>query len=108
MVQRKKFDEMKKNCERYYSRLRRWGRLLIKGTYVLIKTFVDFSQPQILIGPKKIEMTKDTKSCNILGSKTSKNDFLTLISGLPTSFITLSTWRTTKRGSKPLMELNAR
>ena len=53
-------------------------------------------------------MTKKAKNGIILGSKTPKNDLLTLNNGLPSSFTTLSTWRTTKRGYGLLMKLDAR
>ena len=54
-------------------------------------------------------MTKKIKkNCKILGSKTPKNEVLTLNYGLPSSFTTLNTLRTTKRGYVPLMKLNAR
>ena len=43
------------------------------------------------------KITKKHKNCQILGSKTPKSDILTLNYGLPSSFITLSTWRTTKQ-----------
>ena len=40
----------------------------------------------------------DMKNFSILGSKTPKNDILTLNYGLTSSFNKLSTWRATKRG----------
>ena len=53
-------------------------------------------------------MTKKAKNGIILASKTPKNDVLTLNYGLPSSFTTLSTWWTTKRGYGLLMKLDAR
>ena len=53
--------------------------MAIKSNYVLQKTFTNFYKPQFQTGP-------------------TKNDLLTLNYGLPSSFTTLSTWRTTKRG----------
>ena len=51
-------------------------------------------------------MTQSAKNFIILGSKTPKNDLLTLNYGLPSSFTTLSSWGTNKRES--LMKLDAR
>ena len=50
-------------------------------------------------------MKKNTKNCNILGSKTPKNYPLTLNYGLCSSFITLNT---SKRGLGPLTKPRAR
>ena len=69
----------------------------IKSNYVLQKTFTNFYKPQFQTGPKKNPKERQT-NCNILGSKTFENDLLTLNYGLPSSFTTLSTCRTTKRG----------
>ena len=61
-----------------------------KSNYVLQKTFTNFYKPQFQTGPTKNPKQKQN-NCNILGSKTSENDLLTLNYGLPSSFITLST-----------------
>ena len=67
-------------------------KMAIKSIYVLQKTFTNFYKPQFQTGPTK-NPKKRRKNCNILGSKTSENDFdlLTLNYGLPSSFTTLST-----------------
>ena len=52
---------------------------LIKSTYVLQKTFINFNQPQFYTGITNFEKwQRKTKNCNILGSKTSKHDHLTI------------------------------
>ena len=61
-------------------------KMAIKSNYVLQKTFTNFYK---LTGPTK--NPKRRKNCNILGSKTSGNDLLTLNYGLTSSFTTLST-----------------
>ena len=64
-------------------------KMAIKCNYVLQKTFTNSYKPQFQTGPTK--NPKRRKNCNILGSKTSGNDLLTLNYGLPSSFTTLST-----------------
>ena len=64
-------------------------KMAIKSNYVLQKTFTNFYKPQFQTGPKNPK--KRRKNYNILGSKTSENDLLTLNYGLPSSFTTLST-----------------
>ena len=68
-------------------------KVAVKGNYVLQRTFINFNRPQFQTGitknPKKCE--KSAKNFIILGSKTPKNDLLTLNYGLPSSFTTLST-----------------
>ena len=65
-------------------------KIAIKSNYVLQKTFTNFNEPQFQTGPTK-NPKKRRKNCNILGSKSSENDLLTLNYGLPSSFTTLST-----------------
>ena len=60
-------------------------KMALKSNYFLQKTFTNFYKPQFQTAP-----TKNPKS-NILGSKTSENDLLTLNYGLHSSFTTLST-----------------
>ena len=64
-----------------------------KNEYFLKKTFISFYKPQFQTGPTKNSKNdkKNAKNCNILGSKTPKNNLLTLNYGLPSSFTTLST-----------------
>ena len=57
-------------------------KMAIKSNYVLQKTFNNFYKPQFQTGPTK-NQKKRRKNCNILGSKTSENDLLTLNYGLP-------------------------
>ena len=68
-------------------------KVAVKNNYVFQRTFIIFNKPQFQTGltknPKK--MTKSAKNFIILGSKTPKNDLLTLNYGLPSSFTTLST-----------------
>ena len=65
-------------------------KLAEKSNYVLQRTFINFNKPQFQTGlTKNQKMTKKCKT--ILGSKTPKNDLLTLNYGLPSSFTTLST-----------------
>ena len=82
--------------------------MAVESNYVLQRTFINFIKHQFQTGltknPKK--WRKSAKNFIILGSKTPKNDLLTLNYGLPSSFTTLSTWETTKRG--PLMKLDVR
>ena len=70
--------------------------MFIKSTYVLQKSFISLIFR--LFHQKFQKMTKNTQNFIILGSKTPKNELLTLNYGLPSSFITLSAWKTTKRG----------
>ena len=77
--------------------------MVVKSIYVLQKASINFNQPQFQTGPTKIQKNhENTQNCIISGSKTPKNDLLTLNYGLthttPSSFTTLSTCRTTKRG----------
>ena len=80
-------------------------KVAIKSNYVLQRTFINFNKPQFQIGLTKNDK-KVIRNFIILGSKTPKNDILTLNYGLPSSFTTLSTWGNTKR--MPLMKLDAR
>ena len=83
-------------------------KVAVKSNYVLQRTFINLNKPQFQTGltknPKK--WRNSAKNFIILGSKTPKNDLLTLNYGLPSSFNILSSWGTTKRG--PLMKLEAR
>ena len=66
--------------------------MVIKSTVVLQNTLINFNQPQFQTDQTKNlkNAKKNTKNCNILGSKTPKNDILTLNYGLLSSFTTLS------------------
>ena len=68
-------------------------KVAVKSNYVLQRTFINFKKPQFQTGVTK-NPKNDKKSAKIfliLGSKTPKNDLLTLKYGLPSSFTTLST-----------------
>ena len=69
-------------------------KVAVKSNYELQRTFINFFKTQFQTGlTKKIrKMTNIAKKkFIILGSKTPKNDLLTLNYGLPSSFTTLST-----------------
>ena len=71
---------------------------VINITNALQKTFINVNHSQFKTGTTKIlKKDEENDNCRILGSKTPKNDLLTLNYGLPSSFFTLSTCRTTKR-----------
>ena len=74
--------------------------MAIKRNNLMPKTIIKLHKAHFQTGPTKIWKNdrKMQKICNILGLKTPKNDLLTLIYGLPSSFTTLNTWKTTKRG----------
>ena len=62
-----------------------------KSTYDSQKSFINFCQPKSTFVPtKNSKNNKYTENCNFLGSKTLKNDHLTLNYGFPSSFNTLS------------------
>ena len=61
-------------------------KVAVKSNCVLQRTFINFNKPQFQTGSTKIQT-----GFIILGSKTPKNDLLTLNYGLPSSFTTLST-----------------
>ena len=50
-------------------------KMAIKSNYFLQKTFSNFYKPQFQTGPTK---NPKKKKCNILGTKISENDLLTL------------------------------
>ena len=84
-------------------------KMVIKSNYILQKIFINFYKTHVktvLTKNSKID-EKNAKNFNILGSKTPKNDLSTLKYGLPTSFTTLSSRKTTKSGEGPLMRLDA-
>ena len=68
----------------------------MKNTYVLQKTFINFYEPQFLRASqhysKKKKIDEKYEKLQQFGLNWPYNY------GLPDSFITLSTWRTTKRG----------
>ena len=68
-------------------------KVAVKSNYVLLRTCINFYKPQFQTGLTKNpkNMTKNAKNFTILGSKTPKNNLLTLNYGLPSSFTTLST-----------------
>ena len=80
-----------------------WEKLIIKKNWKWIKIYVFFFALLQHIAPKKYLCL----GWKISGWKTPKNDLFTISFGLQGSFITLSTWRTTKRHKGPLMKLNA-
>ena len=72
-------------------------KMVTKKYLRLVKDLYQLLQTSISDWSNKIS-EKSRKYCNILGSKTSENDLLALNYGFPSSFTTLSTWRSTKRG----------
>ena len=64
-------------------------KMAIKSNYVLQKTLTNFYKPEFQTCQTK--NPEKRRNCNILGSKTSENDLLTVNYGLPSSFTTLST-----------------
>ena len=68
-------------------------KMAIKRNFVLQNPLSTFTNLNCRLIQQKIQkkMTKKAKKGIILGSKTPKNDLLTLNNGLPSSFTTLST-----------------
>ena len=58
-------------------------KVAVKSNYVLHRNFINFSERQFQTVLKIQKMTKSAKNVIILGSKTPKNDLLTLNYGLP-------------------------
>ena len=73
--------------------------------FVVIK-YIAPKMAKKVIMPCKVD--KKNKRLQPFGLKTPKFEFLTLNSCPPSSFTTLSTRMTTKRGKDPLMNLDAR
>ena len=67
--------------------------MAIKRKYLTPNTIMKLHNAQIQTGPTKNWKNdkKNAKICNILGSKTPKNDLITLNYGLPSSFKYLNT-----------------
>ena len=72
--------------------------ITIKSNTVLQMTFINFDKRQFLTRPTKFQKRENVKKCNMLVSKTYKNDRSKLNYGLPSSFTTLCTRMTTERG----------